>query len=77
MRELLMPDTKPNFMDLSQQRQRQAPLAGWENEGGAGPPRYISFRWGSRASSQHGQEFIVEPGVGLEPGDVALRGVRR
>jgi hypothetical protein len=32
-----MRDTKPNPMDLSEQRQRQRALARWENEGGAGP----------------------------------------
>ena len=41
MRRVPMRDTKPNLMDLSQQRQRQrkAALARWENEGGAGPWR--------------------------------------
>jgi hypothetical protein len=32
-----MRDTKPNLMDFLEQRQRQAALARWENEGGAGP----------------------------------------
>lgn len=34
-----MSDTKPNSLSLSQQRQCQAALARWENEGGAGPGR--------------------------------------
>ncbi len=37
MRKAPMRDTKPNLMNLSQQRKRQAALARWENEGGAGP----------------------------------------
>ena len=32
-----MPDNESDFTDLSHQRQRQAALARWESEGGAGP----------------------------------------
>ena len=32
-----MPDNESGFTDPSHQRQRQAALARWENEGGAGP----------------------------------------
>ena len=32
-----MPDNESGFTDLSHQRQRQAALARWESEGGAGP----------------------------------------
>ena len=43
-----MPDKESNFMDLSHQRQRQAALARWESEGGAGP-------WRSREHLVHGE----------------------
>ena len=39
-----MPDQRWDFMNLSEQRQRQAALARWESEGGAGP-------WPSREHS--------------------------
>ena len=41
-----MRDTKANLMDLLEQRQLQAALARWENEGGAGP-------WGRHAWGRH------------------------
>jgi hypothetical protein len=42
-----MSDTKPNVKALSEQRLRQAALARWENEGGAGP-------WGRNGSPGSG-----------------------
>lgn len=48
MRKVPMRDTKPTLVDLSQQRQRQAALARWENEGGAGP-------WSRHGSLDSGQ----------------------